>query len=153
MSVRRLQAAVVGKPVPWKRPSSGERKHTSRHDAYLAWREQIAWIVDAERRRQGLPKPVAMFGEDVSVTLAFFGAPTTADPDNLAKAALDALQGICYTDDRQVTELAVTRHPRHPKQHGVRGLLLTVVSPVELAQPWDALDRLADSHSRYGGAA
>lgn len=145
----RLRTAVAGTPVPWKRPASGNRKHTSRHDAYLAWREQIGWIVDAERKRQRLPQPMAAPFEGASLTLTFLGAPIAADIDNLAKAVLDALQGICYVDDSQVAELAVSRHPQ---SFGARGVLLTVMAPVVLAHPWDAVERLADSHSRYGGA-
>lgn len=148
--VHRLQAAVAGTPVAWKRPASGGRKHTSRHESYLAWRGQIGWVVDAERKRQRLPKPMAIRPLDVSLTVAFFGAPATADTDNLAKTVLDALQGICYENDRQVAELAVSRHPQ---SFGARGVLLTVMAPVVLTHPWDAVQRLADSHSRYGGAA
>lgn len=34
------------------------------------------------------------------------------DPDNIAKLVLDALNGVAYRDDSQVTQLEVTKHPR-----------------------------------------
>ena len=46
---------------------------------------------------------------DVTATLAIAGKRGRADLDNLAKGALDALNGIVYQDDRQVVELHVYR--------------------------------------------
>lgn len=145
--VHTLAAAIAGTPVAWKRPSSGRRKHTDRHHAYLGWREQVGWIVDDERRRQRLPKPITPTDDlEVAVTLDFVGAAKTADVDNLTKAVLDGLQGIAYYDDKQVTSLAVRRHPQH---FGARGLLVELTTPITPMTPADALDRLADAVERY----
>lgn len=145
-SMYSLAVAIPGTPVAWKRPSSGRRAHTSRHDAYLAWREQVGWITDDERRRQRLPKPVfAAF--ECCVELEFVGAPATADTDNLAKAVLDGLQGVAYANDRQVTTLHVRRHPQ---SFGSRGLLLTILGPATPMLPDDAVNDLADAVQRYG---
>lgn len=40
--------------------------------------------------------------------------PDTVRPDidNIAKSVLDALNGVAYDDDLQVTKLTVTKHPR-----------------------------------------
>lgn len=37
---------------------------------------------------------------------------TKPDADNVAKAVMDALNGVAYTDDAQVAKLVVTKHDR-----------------------------------------
>lgn len=38
------------------------------------------------------------------------------DCDNIAKLVLDALNGLAYDDDNQVTQLTVIKHPRRRRQ-------------------------------------
>lgn len=42
----------------------------------------------------------------------------SSDIDNMAKAVLDALNGVCWEDDRQVSDLSVSR--RWADEHGFR---------------------------------
>lgn len=66
----------------------------------------------------------------VAVELLFAGAHHSADVDNLAKAVLDGLQGVAFTDDRQVGRLVVERHPA-----GSQGPQVTVT-----VAPWTPPD-------------
>lgn len=46
---------------------------------------------------------------DVLMALTFSGVRAAQDVDNLAKGVLDALNGIAYKDDRQVTRLVADK--------------------------------------------
>lgn len=55
--------------------------------------------------------------------------PTTKpDVDNCAKAVLDALNGVCYADDRQVVGLKIDKY------YGVHGYLAIFVEGIENAR-------------------
>lgn len=53
----------------------------------------------------------------VAVTLAWYRGRQAGDLDNRTKPVLDALNGVAYRDDRQVTAIIATRHedPSHPR--------------------------------------
>lgn len=46
------------------------------------------------------------------------GLPDTGKPDvdNVAKLVMDALTGIAWKDDAQVTSLTIRKHPRFPRR-------------------------------------
>ncbi len=46
---------------------------------------------------------------DLSVTFRVFRPKRIGDLDNRLKASQDALKGICFTDDRQITEIHAFR--------------------------------------------
>jgi crossover junction endodeoxyribonuclease RusA len=83
--------------------------YEQRSAALRDWREAVAWCARAEMRRR-----VPSSGP-VSVHLSFrLPAPrravrplptTRPDLDKLTRAVLDALTGICFFDDSQVTSL------------------------------------------------
>lgn len=50
------------------------------------------------------------------------------DCDNLAKAVLDALNGIAYDDDKQIIELVVRKFPRVALPDGLDVLRVTISS-------------------------
>lgn len=99
-----IRFTVPGEPVTWKRARRGRgRSYTDPKDA--AHREKIR----AFARNAGVRRP---FAGPVALELAFYrrkaDAPTalcTGDLDNLEKAVKDALSGIAYVDDRQVTDV------------------------------------------------
>lgn len=84
------------------------------------WALTVAWAA-REKRPTLVAKP-----EAVSVELHFeFASPKKAtnqfpqgDADKLARSCLDALTGICWTDDVQVSELLVTK--KYGAEPGVR---------------------------------
>ncbi len=98
-----LMLVVQGQPVPKKRPRVTRAGHaytpkeTVEHEAAVGWSMKAAW------RREPSTEPFR-------VTLAFYMANNRpVDIDNLAKAVLDAGNGIVWVDDRQVRALSCTR--------------------------------------------
>jgi Holliday junction resolvase RusA-like endonuclease len=69
-----------------------------------------AWV--DELRRKAMPRwpvgePPTTGAISVAITHIFVGV--AGDLDNLAKPVLDALKGLVYEDDRQVTDLTVRK--------------------------------------------
>jgi Holliday junction resolvase RusA-like endonuclease len=100
---------IPGSPVSWKRPRQARRGGKS-------WRftdpEVKAWqeTVQAYWMQAGRP----LYRGYVSVTLSFALSERDykkKDVDNLAKAILDALNGLAYPDDRQVSQLHIFKQP------------------------------------------
>lgn len=92
-------------PRPWQRPrfNSTTGAFFTDNDVRI-FKERIA-----ERAKQAMGKHKP-FEEPVIVMLHFFrkyaiDGRLFGDVDNLAKSVLDALNGICYDDDRRVTYL------------------------------------------------
>jgi Holliday junction resolvase RusA-like endonuclease len=104
-----IQFTIPGKPVPQERrihirggwafdpPKSRATKHFVRICALKA-----------------LPRYSKPSGYCFSVTLIFCGPHWGADIDNLSKLVLDAIKGVFWKDDHQVTEL-IARKVRAPK--------------------------------------
>lgn len=96
-------------PVPLARP----RVNTTNRGRYLPaksrkFQDDLKAIVRANFSQQPFENPL-------SVTLHFYRPrKTTAqnfgDIDNLAKAVLDACNGIIWQDDRQIEELHAFKH-------------------------------------------
>ena len=83
------------------------------------WRERVA----AAARDSSLPGiPLADQNLGVVVIYFYFGE-TTLDVDNIAKSLLDALKGILFIDDRQVSQLLIRKTPL------IAGLSLNGASP------------------------
>ena len=57
---------------------------------------------EVARKRWGKEPP---FAEEVMVTITYFFDGASLDVDNMAKPILDALKGLVYSDDSQVTDL------------------------------------------------
>lgn len=90
---------VEGQPLPKERPRIGKNRAYTPPKTQ-AWENTIAWGV---RAKMGHLEP---FMGDVKVTLVFHRkGKKRADLDNFCKSALDAMNGIVYHDDKQVTRL------------------------------------------------
>ena len=65
-------------------------------------------------RQQGLKEPLE---GDVAVMFRFYRARRSGDLDNKLKVLIDALKGIAYADDKQITELHAYRFddPKNPR--------------------------------------
>ena len=116
---------VPGNPVPQPRPRFSSRGGFAR--AYVpskhpvhAYRQAVALLAQAAASALGLGPHTG----DVSIRIdAVFGRPPShkrlgdkaprrpvkSDWDNVAKAVCDALNGVAYLDDDQITEAHVTR--------------------------------------------
>lgn len=93
---------VPGQPVPFKRTrGSGKRRF---NDAkYTAYKDAVGYAANVACA--GF-KPI---GGDCHMELTFRRKnKRRVDIDNLCKSIMDALQGIVYEDDKQVTGLAAT---------------------------------------------
>ncbi len=96
-----LRFEVPGPPVPKGRPRFGKGhaytpKRTRAYELSVAWHATAArgsinrWPIDARYR-------------------VVIEAATPHDLDNVAKAILDACNGLLWNDDRQVDDLRVVR--------------------------------------------
>ena len=130
-----LSFTIPGNPVPKGRPRAVKdrrgniRAYTPKETVMASARARY-WMMDELRGRS---KPAFPEGA-LSVSLAFFletpaswtarkrdlaeGAMCAArsDADNLAKLILDAMNGLVFTDDRQIARLTVEKHySREPR--------------------------------------
>lgn len=99
-------------PVPFPRPSSnGTRRFNP--PRYTAFKEALGLIanraMNGQAPFQGAVKLRADVYKKIAPTARKFG-----DWDNHAKAICDALNGICYLDDKQITEAHVYLHKGDP---------------------------------------
>jgi Holliday junction resolvase RusA-like endonuclease len=98
---------VPGPVVPWQRAASvGARRFTpAKQRAYQATVRYHA--LAARPRGPWLPSKASRYRVDVE---AFLPDERRRDLDNIAKTLLDALNGVLYLDDSQVTVLMVATH-------------------------------------------
>lgn len=104
-----MKLTINLEPVALARP----RVNTTNRGRYLPAKsrrflDDLAALVRAAFRRQPFENPLA-------VTLHFYRPRTPTaknfgDIDNLAKAVLDACNGVVWTDDRLITELHAFKH-------------------------------------------
>ena len=112
---------VPGVPVGKGRPRFTRTGRTYTPAKTREWERQVAKVADEAMHG------IDMLKGPLKATLVFYlpipkswskrrrqeadGAPaiTRVDADNLAKAVLDACNGIVYEDDKQVTELDVVK--------------------------------------------
>lgn len=136
---------VLGDPVPQGSKQAyvvkGRAIVTERGRATLGpWRNQIAAIAAAELEEPlagplwvclaftlGRPKSHYRTGARAGELLerAPLAHSTRPDIDKLARAVLDALTGVAYRDDGQVSELSIT------KRFGARAGVTITLSPLE----------------------
>jgi Holliday junction resolvase RusA-like endonuclease len=98
---------VPGPVVPWQRAASvGARRFTpAKQRAYQATVRYHA--LAARPRGPWLPSKASRYRVDVE---AFLPDERRRDLDNVAKTILDALNGVLYLDDSQITTLLVATH-------------------------------------------
>ena len=100
-------------PTPKGRPrfavTRGGRPRTYTPDATRAYETKIY----AAARAAMIRAQATVTDEPVGVELVFrLTGGRRPDVDNLAKAVLDALNGVVFRDDRQIERLTVERHVR-----------------------------------------
>lgn len=95
------EVTILGEPVPKGRPRLGRGDQTYTPKRTKAAEDRIGW---GWRQQVGPGRPDGESGFGVS---ALFCCRTWGprDIDNLVKLILDALQGVVWANDKQVTEL------------------------------------------------
>lgn len=100
----------MDKPItlPWP-PSYNRYWRNGRNGGFIS-KEGMAFKVAAQDALlQQLDQREVLEGA-VRVDIHLFRPIMAGDIDNRAKVVLDALQGFCYVDDKQVCELHMYRH-------------------------------------------
>ena len=99
-------------PVPFKRVAGKRQKFTPKR--YADFKDQLGFIAKAAMNGRapldGAVKIDVTIFRNINPTSLNFG-----DADNHLKAVADALNGICYLDDRQITDAHVTLERGTPR--------------------------------------
>jgi len=90
-----FEFVIAGPPVS---------QQTRRRARRRAWVEQLRAVIAAQWPAGDPPVTIAVH---VEITHGF--PAVSGDLDNLAKPVLDALKGLAYVDDRQVTDLTIRK--------------------------------------------
>lgn len=99
-----LVFTVPGRPVSWQRPHFTRGRHTT--DAKQRQAKRAIAAAASAHIPAHWPRDVAY-----SVRIdAYYPTRVYGDIDRIAGLPLDALEGIAYESDRQVSELRVERH-------------------------------------------
>ncbi len=116
-----LQVVIPGQPVPQARPKvvrAHGRSYAYDPERSARWKEPARLLMAAKMQGRPHTGPVAV------TIIAVFEHPKTKAPkwtwptgdvDNVAKASMDAANGIAYEDDAQVMKLTVE------KRYGAKG--------------------------------
>ena len=113
---------VYGEPVPKKRPRFTRTGRTYTPKETMAYEAEVARMAkSAMGSSEPLETPVAVYiyvnyavpasytKKRTEACLKRLERPKRHDLDNVAKAVLDAMNGIVYVDDVQVVSLHVTK--------------------------------------------
>ena len=96
-----LKLELPLRPIAWQRAGGkGNRRFT--RPASRAFRQQLQHAVIAELASRG-PFTFPIFGDDSELAVDIVAGPTRGDKDNVAKAIYDALNGMLWADDKQIT--------------------------------------------------
>ena len=96
---------VEGKPVAKGRPRVTRYGTTYTPAKTREWEEMVAW---SARIALGSDPPMEV---PVAVQLVFYRPRANSDLDNLIKAVLDAMNGLVYADDKQISSIHAIRLP------------------------------------------
>lgn len=87
-------------PIANHRLVPGKRGRLYLNPEHKAYHKKIGWMMKAEKI------PFVEKG-DVGVSILWFMDSRRRDIDSIVKATLDAMSGVAYKDDKQITELYV----------------------------------------------
>jgi crossover junction endodeoxyribonuclease RusA len=98
---------IPGRPTPKKRPRlghNGRRAYIYTPPETVAYEQAVGWVAKAACR-EPLRGPV-----EVRIATYIHGRRHAPDLDNVIKSILDGLNGIVFTDDRQVARIVAEAH-------------------------------------------
>jgi crossover junction endodeoxyribonuclease RusA len=97
-----IKFTVGGRPVPAVRMTQRSKFVSKQAARYLTYKNEIGWVAKSLKIKR-IDGPVEVNA------IAYLHGLREPDADNLAKAFLDALNGIAWNDDRQVRKLTVEK--------------------------------------------
>lgn len=95
-----IRFRVPGRPVPLPRTTRRKQWTDPAWARYLGWRDAVAWSAKVAGVRP-------MEGEVEFAAVVRMPDRRRADADNILKGLLDALNGVAWRDDSQVTRLTM----------------------------------------------
>lgn len=107
-----IRFTVPIKPVAFKRTLVIGKRHFN-DQRYAAFKSSLGYLAAAAM----LDKPLLTGAVKIAVDIYQNRKPTSlnyGDADNHLKAVCDALNGICYIDDRQIVYATVRLHRGDP---------------------------------------
>ena len=108
----RIEAAV--EPVPFKRVMGGSRRYNDKR--YTEYKEVLGYFaLQAMTGHEPFKDAVKLTADFYKLKPKDVTSRNWGDVDNFLKAVMDALTGICYDDDRQVTEVHARKFFGQPK--------------------------------------
>jgi Holliday junction resolvase RusA-like endonuclease len=93
-----IEFTVPGKPVPFTRVLKGSRQ--PRAERYRQYRKDVGWAAK-QAGAEVIDGPVCL---DLKIIVPD-RLKRRWDVDNIIKCYADALEGICYANDRQITSV------------------------------------------------
>jgi crossover junction endodeoxyribonuclease RusA len=90
-----VEFTVEGPPISYQSHNRGRLR---------VWQQTVAR--EARRVWAGLPLPDTVFCQ-ITILYCYLDRPVQLDNDNLAKPIQDALNGLIWADDRQVTDTII----------------------------------------------
>lgn len=107
-----IKADVV--PVPFKRVLGGNHRYNDKR--YSEYKDVLGFFaLQAMHGQEPFTGAIKLHVDIYKRTPKDITARNWGDLDNHVKAIMDALTGICYLDDRQVTELSARKLFGSPK--------------------------------------
>lgn len=115
-----LMFFVPGPPVPFTRVLRGSRQ--ARAERYRAYRLAVGL--------EAVQAGAEVIDGPISVSIAIFDGQERRryDADNVLKGILDALNGVCYADDRQVVRGEFAIYPAGENPEGVSVIVSEVLT-------------------------
>ena len=100
-------------------------------DSFKDWADEVRLRVDYQRP---YPESKPKYQE---------GEPDTDKPDvdNVLKLVMDALNGVAYRDDAQVTEAVIRKHPRFRRRQAYLRIEVTYISNTAVREPRSRKER------------
>lgn len=129
---------VQGQPIGKARPRFTRRGDVYTPAATAVYEQQLAWAAKEEMRgAEPIQGPVRMYFRAIfaipqswstakrqQALLGIIRPTGKPDADNIQKVIADALNGIAYRDDSQITEMAGS------KRYGEQPMVVVTVAPI-----------------------
>ena len=101
-------------PVPFKRAIPGKPVHNDKR--YSEYKDVLGYFaLQAMKGRPPLDGAIKLSADFYKPKPKSITSRNWGDVDNFLKAVMDALNGICYVDDRQVIEVHARKFFGQPK--------------------------------------